>query len=670
MSSENESNPAGRPDERALDDSLKRDLDTLFVKDDDGVEGQGSDGKLTTAVLETRLTSNVGNKRFKSDEADVLTKLNINADGYVNPYDSFKSEGRPRLAIYHPKFQKVEKLVTQVCDEFLAVVEQLREQGYQNEEIERICVQHVKVFRLPHHKYPKIGPIALLGPSGIGKSSFVNCLFDQRGAALESDSTHRGTNVVHEYARAPASQLALYQVAAVYHRESQIETTVKQHCRNIFNYIKRSEDDDEEEDEADLQESYTTGIDFLRTILCNHAELASKDAAQEYFEDRLGGEEGSVVKELKKLIEDFKKTRELEDDIEYYQAENDSELANIFRQVSRVPKHAGKAARPHPWPIIPKVQVQQDKDLLNAGLVLADTPGVTDTNRTVVDATTNYLKKAGTVLVFENIKRIDQSPTLDGNLRECIRLGKIRDTHLIVTNIDEISKLELSQEDRDLLNSAEVFMAQLKAEEKTLKQDKAAALDQDNPTAAQREQERAINSCLEAMPVRIALTEAKIRQITIEIRNRDVLEELRGKFRDLDRSKTAPDLPVHFISNTQYQIWLSTWDPKKPPILDVEGTGISGVRRMLYEILAHGKSNTLNRICRSRLPSIFNGIIGVLTKSRLERKQDVEKVIVGELSRYTDTMEKLVQELNECFKLRITSTLGKYSLVPLRQPNN
>ena len=374
-----------------------------------------------------------------------------------------------------------------------------------------------------------------------------------------------------------------------------------------------------------------------------------------------------MVKKLKDHIETFKKSRNLIDGVETYDAESIQELSNVFRLVSKVPKATGlRPAKPHPYPIITKIQIQQDNTLLNAGVILADTPGVTDSNQAVVDATSNYLRKAGTVLVFESFKRIADSETLDANLRECIRLGKIHDTHLVVTMIDNgqtikaEDRVELAEEDRERLESAEQVVLKLKTEEKDLKQAKVATLNESISTSAGYEELRKLESALEKMPIKVALAEAKVGQVAIEIRTREVANELKGKLRKLERSKNAPDLPVHFISNTQYQKHMTGYEATKPPVLDVEGTGIPGLRRMLYGIPARGKKTTLTRIGRNHLPAIFNGILGILTKTSLERKKEVEKVIIDVLGRYPELAENIMDELTDMFVRRVVSVIGEF----------
>lgn len=581
--------------------------------------------------------------------------MKVGPDGEVIGYDA-EAEDRPRLAIYHPSFKAAERTISDICSDLMTTVEQVKaDYDCEFPEIDHICEHNLKPFLTPQAEYPLVGPIALLGSAGIGKSSFTGCILDSRGAAPESDGTKRGTSVVHEYCAAPANQKSLFQVGAIYFTKSQVETLVKTHCDKIFTYLDESEEL-EEDDLNELQRQYENATEFFQILLCDQDGFESKEAAEGYFDDRKGDDIDDVVEDLTDLIEAFKSTRNLQDNVEYRSAETHGELAEIFKLVSRAPA-ATRSQKPHPWPLIVKVQILQDKDILNAGVVLADCPGITDTNRGVVDSTMNYLKQAGTILIFEKIERITENPALEANIRACLRLGKRSNIHLVVTKIDLKQRVkpedrgDLLLRDRRMLEEAEGVVEELKRRKAMLTQNKA--------NASGEEREAILTELHEAMPKKLALAESRIDQVNIEIRNKDVAERLKGKIRQLERSDNAPDLKVHFISSTQYQQHLQGYELEKPPLLDIDGTGIPGVRNMLLEIPARGKSNTLQRMCCTALPVNLHAIVGILTKSPMARKEEVAKLIEKVLRGYTALLAGLEEDLRALFDHHVCTTIGK-----------
>lgn len=111
---------------------------------------------------------------------------------------------------------------------------------------------------------------------------------------------------------------------------------------------------------------------------------------------------------------------------------------------------------------------------------------------------------------------------------------------------------------------------------------------------------------------------------------------------------------------------MAGYDAKKPPSLDIEGTGILALRRMLYEVPARGKSTTLSRIGKNLLPKIFGSIIGVLTKSWLERKNEVLKEITHNLNECGDLVASLCKEVKRHFEKCVVQMFGKLTVSETR----
>ena len=602
------------------------------------------------------------------------------SDTHVAPYDAFKQEGRPKLAIYHPSFAQAEQLVTTVCDDFFDAFMELQRQGYSDEELENICNTLRKMFRQPQTQYAAVLPIACLGPAGVGKSSAVNSMISQQAVAVESDWGSRGTNVVHEYKAAKPGQMSRYVVEVRYAKEKQIRNLVKKHCKAAlaFQNLTHDQTRDMMKDELDdMQARYDTAIDFFYNILCNRDDFEDAQDVKDFFagvgksdgddvDDDDDGDATTTIDELFGYVCESLSAKNLtSENVEAMTAETEAELNNLFAQISgpRVSVSTEDKRRvPSLWPLIITVAVHQDRDLLKAGVVLADTPGVTDTNQSVVQATKSYLKRAGTVLVFAHPSRIVSDPNLEANLRECIGQVKMHNTYLIVTTIDQKStfkdaeKSSLLPEDLELLTAAENHVKDVKEELEARKTEKESCT-----TFAEL---KTVDKVLRELELQDTAASKGIKQVCVEIRNRMIRRDLKSKFRDLSGSKRAPDLKIFFVSNTEYQKHLAGYDRKDPPTLDIEATGIPEVRRMLYSVPTRGKSHTLGRIINSRLPSIFSGIQGILTKSRLERKLDVAKLINKVLGDDALLLDAVVKEVKARFRDRVFTFVSESTSLP------
>lgn len=274
----------------------------------------------------------------------------------------------------------------------------------------------------------------------------------------------------------------------------------------------------------------------------------------------------------------------------------------------------------------------------------------------------SYLKNAGTILVFAKPDRIDQNPELDHNLRECVHLNKMEETYLIVTKIDQKAALSdrertnLLPEDSSALNEAETELRALKGRVSDLEKAKADAYEADDIKEYKKFEE-----LRRQLEIDLKSAEMAVKQVEIEIRNRDIARGLKDKFREITGSKHSPDLKILFTSNSVYQKHLAGYNVHDPPMLDVEATGIPAVRRLLYRVPARGKLEVLSRIVRKALPAIFNCISGILTKAPLERKQEVEDLITKVFEKdEEDIMKTAKKELAAAFKDKIGKIFSEF----------
>lgn len=256
------------------------------------------------------------------------------------------------------------------------------------------------------------------------------------------------------------------------------------------------------------------------------------------------------------------------------------------------------------------------------------------------------------------MKRILDSATLDKNLQQLIQLGKTTNIGLIVTSIDTLAgmsdeaKDELLDEDKAIIDETEEYLTHLKEEKRQL----------DRQTRARgRVMDQSLFQKIQDLPNQIALAEAHRAQTVIQFKTRDVEKKLKEKLRTISRSRHAPDLEVFFVSNTEYAKHVQGYDPTRPPILDVEATGIPALRRRLFKEPAIGKGSTLKRICEIRLPKILLSITGVLTKSRLERKNHVENMIRSVLDKDDEVLGHFLDDLKRAFEFSVLKVFSKYS---------
>ena len=189
-------------------------------------------------------------------------------------------------------------VIFQMCNNYLQVAAVVKAAGYRNDEIDRICEQLKRKYLHVKERYPAVAPVACLGPSGVGKSSTTNSIFHQIGAAYESDSPGRGTNLVHEFTAPSTYGTALFQVAAPYLRENQIRDLVTLHYGNVLEYL--SLEEAEKSDDDSTQRKYDTAIEFFRVLLCDHEEFSDDQSTKDYLESVAEDDIDDVIEDLRK----------------------------------------------------------------------------------------------------------------------------------------------------------------------------------------------------------------------------------------------------------------------------------------------------------------------------------------------------------------------------------
>jgi hypothetical protein len=594
-----------------------------------------------------------------------LTEVELNEASCVPGYDVM-SEERPRLAAFCPNFPMAEQETTRACDSVIdEYAELVRTRGYENEEIAVVCGEDgLQACRVPSIFYPKIGPIAVLGPAGSGKSSAVNSILSQKKAAFENDGD-RGTYVPHEYRSAQHDQTSPYRVVATYYPEPEVNKSIVGAFGDIRAMLAEFEEDaDDESEDNMLQQRCETALGFFTDLLCFKKHFRNRADTKSYFEDRLDRDHTSadICASLIAWKDEFLESRKSYDPKkakEIHDVSDENELYALFKRLSRPSKIRGQN-QPSPWPILQKIVIHRSVPILDAGVVLADTPGVNDTNLTVVSNTKRYLSNAGTILVFLSYDRIQQNPELNHLLSECIALGKMHRVRLVVTKIDNMKELtdddksELGEIEKGVVDAADNAVRLIIANVKETEAAKREAKNRDNDRFAE------LDDKLTQLLIQKARAIAIQRQVGIEIQCQAIKTVLASRLKELENSNYAPDLRITFISNTQYQLHVAGYKALEQPFLDLQATGVPSLRQELFSVPSCGKLQNLKGLVTNRLPNVLMGVEGILFKSHLERKSDVARTIKAALKKYDQPATEIVPKIFAAFEQLVLQVMKNY----------
>lgn len=546
----------------------------------------------------------------------------------------------PKVSVYHPSFLEAEGLITFYCDKILYEIADLRTRGFQDDNIDRVA-QSLRTLRCPGNDYPSPKRIGFVGDTAAGKSSLIDCLLNERGLASESDDGHSGTCVVQEFVKAPANQKEKYVATVYFHDNRKIEKLVRQHLGDIR--LDATNNDEEDLSDGDLDElgsRHDTAVDFFLAVLSHGDSFKGEEDIVAFIKNAKSqsGETG-VQDVLRRILVLLDKFRQKSGSSQLTFAGNDMSLITMKLNSLRRPNPQADSSPASPWPLISRAQIQMSTLLLNVSVMLADLPGLTDSNQIRVEATKAYLKSCSCVVIVHPIARIVDSETVMSSLRECARRAK-SNVIIVATKVDEMKFRtqfnDWPQEDQHEIQ--DLITARRRLEEQLRRQL------EDGHDEGDRRQGSV------ATEVDLAKVRATGHKLQLRRRNRNVAIELQIKSKKAAmKQDPGARTMVVCVSNTQYQMHLTGFDLRYSPDLTVRNTGIPVLRDALFKLPAAGKMAALEIICCEQLPLALNRLMLACSKSLLQQKREI-------------VLE--IQEWRKTCSIAVDSTMQQLTLVP------
>ena len=87
------------------------------------------------------------------------------------------------------------------------------------------------------------------------------------------------------------------------------------------------------------------------------------------------------------------------------------------------------------------------------------------------------------------------------------------------------------------------------------------------------------------------------------------------------------EIPVFCVSNKIYGYHMKGYCKDKPLTLTLEETQIPAFRRFLYSLPSTSRFKTLSNWCRHTIPSLITAAKVLCTKSRIERREQLEAIL-------------------------------------------
>ncbi|KAJ5424831.1 hypothetical protein N7445_010804 [Penicillium cf. griseofulvum] len=429
--------------------------------------------------------------------------------------------------------------------------------------------------KMSRFQYPVTRTVGFIGDSGVGKSSLINSLLDQK-IARSSREGSACTCVVTEFRHTNQDHTGPFSIEA--------EFMNKEERGNLLEHLL-----------LDFRKFYVSSL--YREVLtieeqrkCQGAAVKSWETLHSLFKTQprltiefLSDESEGAHSEILALLEGWAyagliNRRGGSDALEYSVIAGDvEECKSILDHLAADNPEGGGPAL---WPFIKLIRVYLSSPILRTGLVLTDLPGLRDLNFARVRATERYLAhQCDEVFIVANISRAGTDESVGDIMRRC-RQNQPR--RIICTNSENVSPEEVSREqgpDGRRVRRMNKELETVNAQRVNAKSQRIKSQGDDRLQWSLKESELSITRFL------------------INRRNLNVSRELRRKY---------DDIQVFCVSNTLYSEYQNS-DPIQADRY-LELTGIRELRRYCQLVPAEAQMRATTAFLEDEVPAMVGSI--------------------------------------------------------------
>ncbi|KAK3903178.1 hypothetical protein C8A05DRAFT_43557 [Staphylotrichum tortipilum] len=500
------------------------------------------------------------------------------------PYD-VRQERPPQDRFHDPEFQQAFAHATSLMARLAGV---LGSSTLHLEPDSTMKTLRDRADALAHFRCPPTRTVALVGDSGVGKSSLLNSLLDFRNLARTSNGGSACTCVVTEYRHHDRADFA---VEVVLFTEAELTEQLRkmvQAYRHNFFYA----DQMSNEDRNHSADQATLACDTLKAMFADRFTTA-------FLENN---RTRTVVETLMNWAMDLRPARYMQgNDV----AESLEDCSNLLMRLTsdRGAAQGGPAA----WPYIKKIRVFLNAYILSRGLVLVDLPGLRDLNSARRNITERYLLECDEIFA---VCPIGRAMTDEGVKSVCdlARQTGLSNVSIICTKSDEI-RVDEAQRDWEGAQARE--LRRLTVALATAEQDSANIRDElddlrDLEDISEEDEilRGRLYEELERKNRDIERRKFERQRYMITTRNTLVQSNLRDLYRD-----TIPggDLHVFCASNTLY------WENrdlrpqhKAAPFLEL--SGIVTIRKHCMSLVSQRQLRIATQYLQGDIPGLLGDI--------------------------------------------------------------
>ncbi|RGP63207.1 hypothetical protein FSPOR_8789 [Fusarium sporotrichioides] len=538
----------------------------------------------------------------------------------ITLYDA-RAESTPPHALFTATFQDVLKQASDIAQKVVRSIEKIQI-GAPKEEGSEIDKFLGDAKRLQRFQGTDTRTIAVLGDSGEGKSSLINSLLHFPGVAQTGDIGSACTSVVTEYRQKKAHHTDPITIDVEYLSALEIRELIKEllwSYRQLFLPMVESNETSEQDYNRYMRQSEQAWSALHAAFRHN------RQFTQRFAQDM---SDGALERITDQLIE---WTRE----IEWPTGGVDGFWTSTAQTSEECVAQTKLFMQDKLWPFTKIIRSQ-------TGVVLADLPGLQDTNLARVRATQDYLIKCDNIIIVAKISRAITDQSLKSSLFYVLSRHMPTEWEQSGTQRLNVSVVCTKSEEINLRTARLEFCGpnhSISTETMTWLDDEINSAkstgDRTRKKAAKKKQEL----------------------LLVQARNEHVKRNLQSVYSSEMNGRT---LDVFCVSNK----WYEKYCPKGNAQF-VEASGIPDLRRFCHTVTADAQLNEAKHFLRSRFSALLN-TLDLWACSSLQKQEEIGEpddsvyIRVTELiDQMSDIVDTFQQDFTTCFQEQIMTFFGR-----------
>lgn len=498
-----------------------------------------------------------------------------------------------------------------------------------------------------------------------GKSSLINsilsigviarkvCSFQalinaHSNGLIQGDPGTSCTWVVQRFMKMFPDQKSPFAAKVYFFSSADIRAILKSHLGRYYRASRKAKagEDDAESSDGD-EDDYNEKITIIETFMplfCDHEEFESADMAMRFL-DRLESEDDETTLELLvSWTEDIQDKCLKGHDCVDIATETSEDLIDRLQPYTFTAEDELSQGQVQPWPLVKTIDFGLDIPLLADGMILVDSPGISDANSTRANNAKENHRNCRYKIHVAKVGRARDDKSLRDAMAKTYRKRGSQNTILVLTHgddIDDTTDPPGSPAAKQMLRSLQSQIRDLKSRKNKLGVLRKSADD---------DEETRIDEELDEIKEKLKPLTREQFVLRLKMRNESTKNGVQEKYKQI--SKDPRPLPIHIVANDDYITHQTGYFAYESPKLSVEDTGIPALRQKIYSLPAAGQLNKALHLALHQLPSLVNSVEIYCSKTHLTRKSVIEGILKKSTramqSKLIEALEKLQADARTC----------------------